>query len=692
MRLIGRLFVFVSALFIVLYGLLPGFFKVEGDFIASFVAGSSFLHGTDPVIFYRFPLFERLVDLSGLGNGIFSYVTNTPSSIMTNAILAIPPASVARFLLTAINVLALVLLVHVTAKIARTSNRTAYIVFLSSSFALASSFQSSQGFVILTLLYALAFYAFSINRNAACGAFLGLAFPFSPFTAIPAALFLLSAKWRVFTYFAFIAASTLALTYIVIGQSALVYYVERVLPAYMNGRIFNPFSSSYQTAWSFFRRLFLYNQTLNVHPLINSTTAYLVASAVFKASVVVPTAYFFYKGISLGKPRETLAAASFPVIFLSPTAASPQLILLAPAIAVLVQSALDEGERRIAWAFMILYAAACIPVFSFLDEYLKISNPFADYEGFLLLFAIYILYLVFQRRVIPADRRTARAGLTVLVAAAVAVTLYLGDHFAQPSSPLPITPALEGTALQEISFSPALRSGRLTYIGYDSASTNFTPHGIDAGKLSGHNIFRYSSDQSGHNYAVETIENGTDVSIFRTEGDEARFRGRHVSVSRDGDYGAFMRNGIIYILNLAPRFISQIDTLSLLPYKISRCSFNSGVDNQIEFIVDSLNSSYSIGTYNLFSRKVTTRSIPFQISLICSDGDDHYVTEDVADSTKLWMMTGDGDPVKLLSMRGNIYDIIILANSVYLSSDFRLGLDYPTVSKYVKELPAPPGR
>ncbi|OYV99381.1 MAG: hypothetical protein B7X11_05440, partial [Acidobacteria bacterium 37-65-4] len=225
MRLIGRLFVFASSLFIVLYGVLPGFFKLEGDFIASFVAGRSLLNGIDPVIFYRFPLFQRLVDLSGLGNGIFSYVTNTPSSIVTNALLAIPPASVARFLLTAVNVLALVLLVHVTAKVAQTSNRTAYIVFLSSSFALASSFQSSQPFVILTLLYVLALYAFSINRNAACGAFLGLAFPFSPFTAIPAVLFLLSAKWRAFAYFVVTAVAILGLTYIVVGQSALIYYV-----------------------------------------------------------------------------------------------------------------------------------------------------------------------------------------------------------------------------------------------------------------------------------------------------------------------------------------------------------------------------------------------------------------------------------------------------------------------------------
>lgn len=690
MRLIVRLFLFASSLFIVLYGILPGLFSLEGNFIASFVAGRSFLNGVNPVIFYRFPLFQRLIEQSGFMSGLVSYAGAAPSSIMADAILALPPAVVGRFLFTALNIAAIFTLVHTTAKISGATIRTAYLIFLSSSFALAVNFQSSEPFILVTLLFVLALYAYSIGRVAACGAILGLAFPFSPLTAIPALLFLLSTRWRVFTYFIVAAVSTLALTYVVVGQSAIVYYFQRILPAYMNGRIMNPFSESYQTAWSFFRRLFVYNQTLNPHPFVGSMTAYLAAVSVFRASVIVPAAYFFYKGLSIGKPRDALVAASFPIVFLSPAAATPDLIILAPAVIVLVQSALEEGQRKTAYSFAVLYAIACLPNLSSVSNYLGFSSLLIDYERFLVLIAFYIVYLVYQKRVVPARLRPMRALLTAALVCAVSVTLYLGDHSLRPSSPLPLRPALDGAALEGIGFSPGLKSGKLICIGSDSGSANFIPHGIDLPRLEGHSVYRYSSDQSGRNFAIETVQNGVSISYFRTRGAESAFPGRQASVSPDGDYGAFVRHGKIFILDLDPRYISPVDSLSLMPYIISSCTFNSGTNNELVFIIDSLNSSYSIGTYNLFSRKVSALPLPFQPGLLCSDGDDYYITQDVADTTRLWKLSDDSGLTTLFAMRGNIYDIAVLHSSLYLSSDFRRGLDYPTVYELTNEAAAAP--
>ncbi len=690
MRLTARLFVFASSLFIALYGILPGFFKLKGNFIASFVAGRSFLQGIDPVVFYRFPLFQRLIDQRGLADGILTYVANAPSWIMADAVLAILPASVGRFLLTGVNVAALFLLVHVTSKLAGAEKRTAYLVVLTSSFALATNFQSSEPYILLTLLLVLAFYAFSINRLGACGAFLGLAFPFNPFFAIPAIFFLLSAKWRTFTYFAVVAAAILALTFVVVGESAVVYYFQRILPAYINGRIMNPFSESYQTAWSLFRRLFIYNQTLNAHPLLDSTSAYIAVTSVFKATVIVPCAYFFYKGLSLGKPGDALAAISFPIIFLSPTAAASHLFILAPAIVVLVQSALGQGQRKKATVLAVLYAVACLPNFSFLWKHIGISNPLLDYYRFAILVALYVIYLVSGRHVVPAEQRPARTAMTIAVIAAVSITLFFGDRSAQPSSPLPLKPALEGIALENADFSPGLRSGMLTYISYDSISTSLTPAGIDLGKLANRHFYRYCSDRAGTNYALETAEDGKSVSYFRTKGAQKSYEGRSVSISRDGDYGAFMTDGKICILDLDPRFISAVDTLSLLPYKMSRSTFNSSKNNEIVFLIDSLNSSYSIGSYNLFSRRLATQVLPFRASLICPDGDDVYVTQEVADTTKLWQLSPGTAPALLLSMRANIYDITVLNHILYLSSDYRRGLDFPTIYEFVRDT-TPPG-
>ncbi len=690
MRLIVRLFLFASSLFIVLYGILPGLFSLQGDFIASFVAGRSFLNGVNPVMFYRFPLFQRLIEQSGFSSGLVSYAGAAPSSIIADAVLALPPAVVGRFLFTALNVAAIFTLVHTTANISGATIRTAYLIFLSSSFALAVNFQSSEPFILLTLLFVLAFYAYSKGRVAACGAILGLTFPFSPLTAIPALFFLLSTRWRVFTYFIVAAVLTLAMTYVVVGQTAIVYYFQRIFPAYINGRIMNPFSESYQTAWSFFRRLFVYNQTLNPHPVIGSTTAYLVAVSVFRAAVIVPTAYFFYKGLSIGKTRDALVAASFPIMFLSPAAATPDMIILAPAVIVLVKSALEEGQRKTAYSFAVLYAIACLPNLSTISHYLRFSSLLIDYERFFVLISFYVAYLLYQKRVVPARLRRMRAALTAAVVCAVSLTLYLGDHSLQPSSPLPLHPALEGAALEGIGFSPGLRSWKLICIGSDSESENFIPHGIKLPKLGGHSVYKYSSDQSGRNFAIETVQNGASILYFRTHSAESAFPGRQASVSPDGDYGAFVRHGKIFILDLDQYYFYPVDSLSLMPYIISSCTFNSGINNELDFIIDSLNSSYSIGTYNLFSRKVSTLPLPFQPSLICSEGDDYYVTQDVADTTKLWKLSADSGLTNLFAMRGNIFDIAVLRRSLYLSSDFRRGLDYPTVYKYEEADPGTP--
>lgn len=692
MRLVSRLFVFVSSLFIILYGVLPGAFKIGGDFVASFVAGRSFLHGIDPVLLYRFPVFQKMIDLSGLSNRFFSFVTSAPSSILTDAMLAIPPARLARFLLAAVNAAAFILLVHATAKMAGTSNKTAYFVFLSSSFALAANFQSGEPFIILTLLLVLAFYAYSMGAHAACGAFLGLAFPFYPILGIPVLLFLMLARWRVFSYFATVTVGILILTFIVVGQSTLIYYIQRILPAYLNARVLDPFSDSFQTAGAFLRRLFVFNETLNLKPLFNSNTAYLAGISIFKAGVIVPSAYFFYKGLSLGKPRESLAAATFPLVFISPLSSPAELIMLAPAIVILAQSAIEEGRRRIAGAFMVLYAIACVPIYSFAGEYLKSSSAFLDFEGFILLFAIYILYLVFQSRVVPVHLRMLRLGLTVVIVGAVAVTLYLGDRLAQRRSSLPLTPVLTGTALKSAAFSPGLRAGHMTCIIYDSTSESFVADGISLKGLTPYNFYRYCSGQSGNNYALESVNDREPVVYFKTRSALAIFRGRGVSVSGDEDYGAFMRGGVIHVLDLDPRYISPVDTLSLLPYRISDCSFNCSLNNMIVFLVDSLNSSCSIGTYNLFSRKVTVSPAPFQISLICADADSFFATQDVADTTILWKLVEGKPPHKLLSMRGNISDITVIDHTLYLSSDFERGLDNPTVYEYVGDNEPAPGQ
>ncbi|MCL4538670.1 MAG: DUF2029 domain-containing protein [Bacteroidetes bacterium] len=688
MRLVARIFVFVSALLIILYGILPGLFRSESNFVAAYVVGRNFLAGIDPTLFYRFPDFQKLIDASGLSNRVLFFSPSTPAFIPLDSLLSIPPLVVSRFILAAISVTALVLLVHVTAKVARVSVRRSYSIFLASSFALAANFSQSQPFIILALLLVLGFYASSYHADGVAGAALGIIFPFKVFAAIPAILFLVSKKWKVFLYFVVTSLVLVGVTYLIVGESAVTYYLQRVFPFYLNGKVLNPFSVSYQTAWSFFRALFVYDATLNVHPLFDSVNAYTLAISIFKASVIVPPCYFFYKGIEKNDLRESLIAASFPVVFLSPTGTTSQIILLAPAIISLTEIAFETGRMKTARFILVLYAILCIPIYAALKTYMGVASPFLLYERFFLLLILYITYFFFQLHLVPKHLWVTRAVTTVVVIAAVSATLYFGDRPPVHHFPSPVTPVLSGTRLNAPAFSPGLNEGNLTYITFDSVSVNFVPYNVRVPNDKPYDCYAYVSDQTGESYAIGMIDGKENICYFRTESARAFFAGSSASVSRDGDWGSFLSNGKLYIVRLGSRQIFASDTLDFMPFKIVQAAFNFGRDNEITLVIDSLNGSQAVAKYNLAEEALATSPAPFHVSLVRGNSDDLYLTREERDSTSIWLVKNGTPPERLLAIHGNISDITVIRNHLYFSSDFGRGLNLPTIYEYLPQNPA----
>lgn len=686
MRLIARIFVFASSLFIILYGILPGFFRVEGGFIPFYVAGKNFFNGINPIAFYRFPDFQKLIDASGLSTRIYSIGESTPASFLIGAFASIAPAGYSKFVLTSISLVAFVLLVHVSAKLAGSSVKTAYLVFLSSSFPLATNFSSGEPFIILTLLFSVSFFAFSIDAERASGAILGVVFPFQIFAALPALFFLLAKRWRVFIYFLLASIFVIFITYLIVGEQLISYYLQRVLPFHFNGKIQNPFSISYQTAWSFLKRLFLFDPTLNPRPMLASRNMYVLFISLFKAVVVVPSAYFFYRGIEKKNTRESFIASTFPIIFLSPTIVTFQLVLLAPAIICLGQTALQEQRVNIARFFIVSYAIACVPIYSFMSNYLNIRTPFLLYERFFFLISIYFVYLFFQLRLLPKHLMVVRMSITTAIIAAVTVTLYIGDGTPESARTVAASPVLAGYKLRNASFSPSIYGNQFSYVSTDSASLNLSVNKSNSSATEidpPGNCYHVSFDDMGRNAAIETIDGQNEVVNFTSEVGSKSYKGNTCLVNRDGDLGAFTNKGVLFIVDLRSRQIPIVDSLFLLPFNITRYCFNG--TNEILAIIDSLNGSKSIGTYKLSSHHLETHRISFPPLLISADGDKIYMTFEDNDSTSVWSQAGDKSPTELFAVHGNIIDINAVDHYLYFSSDFERGLGLPTIYKYPLE-------
>lgn len=685
MRLVARVFVFASTLLIIIYGILPGLFLLRGGFIVAYVAGRNLLAGVNPILFYRFPYFQSLIDQSQLSTRVFPPLVSTPPSVLVNSLVAIFPPLVSRFLIAAISFGALILLVHISSSLTKSSVRTSYLVLLSSSFALATNFSSSAPMIILTFLFVLSFYALAIKAERASGLALGIIFPFSAFAAIPAVLFLLSKKWKTFLYFILASALIVGFTYLIEGRAALVYYIQKVFPYFLNGKVGNPFSTEYQTAWSFFRRMFVFNVTLNPSPIFASRDAYLLAVSLFKSLIIVPCAYFFYKGVTQEDYRESLTAATFVAVLMSPTGSVFQLVLLAPGIISMAETALEENRLKTARLFLVLYALGCLPIFRVLENYLGIQNLFLLYEEFIVVFLLYLGYLFFQLRKLRGHLLPVRAAITSAVISAVTVTLFLGDRTLMKSTFSPAEPVLEKGMSGAMAFSPALQDGRLTYITSDSASGRLIPFGSSLAVDGRDNCYGVASDQYGYNLAMDGIQSGQPVVYFKTRGADVSFRGANASVSRDGDIGSFESNGKVYLVDLDPREISPLDTLDFLPFRIIASCLNAGIDNEIDFVLDSLNSSFSVVRYDLSTRRISSSQIPFRPSSICAEDDNLYLVHGENDSTEVTVVYSGTAQARLLALRGNIEDMAVLGHNLYFSSDFDRGMNFPTIYRYPLE-------
>ncbi|MFZ1081561.1 MAG: glycosyltransferase family 87 protein [Candidatus Kryptoniota bacterium] len=631
-----------------------------------------------------------------MSNRIFSLSVSTPSCFILDVLIAVPPAAISKFLLTAISLVAMVPLVHGSAKLANSSVRTAYLVFLSSSFALATNFSSSEPFIILALFFVTAFFTFSTKAERAAGVILGIAFPFNVFFAIPAMLFLLSKKWHVFIYFVLSSLLVVVITYVVVGESAIIYYLERVFPSFINGRVQNPFSISYQTAWSFLRRLFVSDPTLNSNPIFASRDAYVFSISLFKSLTVVPAAYFFYRGIEKNNPREAFVASTFPVMFLSPTATTFQLVLLAPAIICLSQTALEEHRISIARLFIVLYAMVCIPFFVGLSNFFKIQTPILLYERFFLLFSIYVLYLFFQLRTLSKHLFAWRMSITAATIAAITVPLYFGDNTPSAMSQFPAKPILKGEQLKTAAFSPASYGDRFMYVGVDSNSRNYAVQNEVNVPHESRNCYRVSASADGLEFMIETTSPQPEPLIaqkpsvyFGTKNGDISYLAESGSVSRDGDFGAFIRSGSLYIVEMRSKHIPVIDSLVISPFKIIQCNFNNGDNSKIALIIDSLNGAHSVGMYNLQTHRLITYYSPFPLSSICANEENIYGTYEDNDSTSVWLQqaadpasVGADSLIKLFAVHGNVIDINVVNHDLYFSSDFERGLGLPTIYKY----------
>ena len=682
MRLIVRIFVFTSTIFILLYGVLPGLMRVEGDFIAYYTAGKFIRSGNNPDELYKFGKLQQQIDETGNSSSARSFITSTPVEVIVDALVSIPPLPFSKFLVTLINLLAVFLMIHMTASISKAPLSLAYLVFISSSYVMAANFRWCEPYLIIGMIYVLAFYSISVNANKIAGASLGFIFPLKIFSVIPATLLLLTRNWKAVVYFIMTAVLITVISIIVLGGNTIAHYVQKILPFYLDGLVGDPFSTSNQSAWSFFRRLFVYNESLNPVPLYQSTSAYLLAISIFKSIAVVVPAYFFHRAAEHKSPREAIAAASFPITLLSPIGTTYQIILLAPAIVALAQTEFERNNTWLSRTYILMYAIICIPFYISVERYLKTTSPFLLYERFLLIFLLFLIYMVAEFRTVSKSTLLTRISTISVLTAALTVSLYLGSTRISYANHQIYTTALPSSAAIYPSIDPTPISGdTLAYIRYHSDANKFLPESFPRLLSDSVNYYSISISDSKKSAAISTVLQGHKMVYFSTTHKQATFQGENPEVSSDGNWGTFLNKGNVYIVSLRPADVEIVDSISVLPFRVTECKFDRGDNHHIYFSVDSLQDEKSIYSYSLLDHSLIPVLSNMSFTTFCVHGGRIFYTESEVDSTALFFFLNQ-KVRKLFSVRGDILNLSASNQWLYFASDANRGLWLPTIYKF----------
>ena len=323
-----------------------------------------------------------------------------------------------------------------------------------------------------------------------------------------------------------------------------------------------------------FRRLFLYEETLNPTPaVISSALFFLFKNLTFwlLASVAI---WVITRVKFPDRKHELLFQLGWiplATLLLSPGEATYHFLLLAISAVFFVRILLDLGRVYAALGVAILFAAINLP------HYLKLKSlavgwltPLA-YTRLWLLALFFATVIVFFHRFLNADRGAVLSLLLVVVVLSSGHTL-LDYLAAKPSTDTVSQIQVEGSEFQRqpglIMNSPD-RGRNKTVFSYCTIPDQYAIFSTSGARLTpegGHNYYRPDLAPDDTRLLVETVEEGEHrILYFPRMGQSPTplTRGRTPSWHPSGDRFVFEKAGKLYIFEMDTRRAISLDTRGL---------------------------------------------------------------------------------------------------------------------------------
>jgi hypothetical protein len=410
------LLLFVSlAFFLAARGIVPALSKIDTDFPNYFTAAKIVADGGNTDRLYDNGWFQEQMRRYQIGKpsaGAFKPFP-PPTALLLVPLTRLTPLDALR-VVTCVSVLCLIGSIILLAKTLSWSFVDSTVFVLLSGYAVLSALRFGQPYILVSLSCILGYYARLRGRPLLAGICFGLFTPIKYFPVVMLIYFAFRKEWKVVlggaTAILVVASASIG----VLGWKIHEDFLSSVLGNHLIAKLDlqDPFTARYQSFDSLYRRLFIFDATLNPQPLYALPRLQGIAVLITKASILlaaIATLVKLARSGAGGAAAPSIGILGVVTLLLAPATATYHCVLLWLPVGLLINHFFRQ--RAPARASFILGSYALIGFFPY-----RFTIPFEGqggltvlaYPRLLLLLAMFAacVYFIWNQAEPAAERRT----------------------------------------------------------------------------------------------------------------------------------------------------------------------------------------------------------------------------------------------------------------------------------------------
>jgi hypothetical protein len=361
-RAVALLFFVALTAVLAARGIVPALSKVDTDFPNYFTAAKIVADGGNTDRLYDNGWFQdqmRRYQIGKASEGEFNPFP-PPTALLLLPLARLQPLDALR-VLTVGSVLCLICSIILLARILSWSLVDSTVFVLLSGYAVLGALRLGQPYILVSLACIVGYYARLKGRPLLAGICFGLFTPIKYFPVVFLVYFACRKEWKLVLGGAAAILMVTAVSVGILGWKIHEVFLSSVLGNHLIAKLGlqNPFTVSYQSFDSLFRRLFIYDATLNPRAPFVLPRLESIAVLITKASIVLAAIGALVKLARRGgdgAAGPSIGILGVVTLLLAPATAAYHFVLLWLPVGLLIDYFVREGARMRACFILGVYA------------------------------------------------------------------------------------------------------------------------------------------------------------------------------------------------------------------------------------------------------------------------------------------------------------------------------------------------